>query len=109
MKARQKNKQSKNLLNFAKVCERIANVVVEKVTVALDLQKEVDEYSRAIGDLLLTLCAKNPGQFIEHGTAQKFEISLIFQKICELQKENHARKEQVAQYSQENKEIPKFD
>ena len=48
------------------------------------LQAEIDEYRRVIGDLLITLCSDDPGQFVEHGTEQKHEIETIFREIWEL-------------------------
>lgn len=88
MKVRKMKKQNKKLLDFSLVCERIANNVAARVSKALSLQEELDEYQRVIGDLLVTLCCKNPGQFIEHGTRQEEEIRVIFRKIWELQNEN---------------------
>lgn len=90
MKARRRKKESKSSLNFALVCQKIASQVIDSVTGALKLQEEIDEYQRAISDLLITVASgkEKAGLFLEHGTVQQKEIGFIFKKIWELQDEN---------------------
>lgn len=88
MKRRIANKQNKQLASFAATCERITNVVVDKVSLALHLQRDIDEYQRYLGDLLVMLVKREPQCVLEHKVPGDDYMPLIWDKIKELIKEN---------------------
>ena len=59
MKKRIANKKNKQLDSFAATCERITTNVVDKVSLALHLQRDIDEYQRYLGDLLVNIHPKS--------------------------------------------------
>lgn len=97
MKKRIANKQSKQLASFALVCERLANTVVDKVSTALHLQSDVDEYQRFLGDLLIMLVKREPQCVLEHSIPGDDKMGWIWDEVHKLIKENKGLKEELAQ------------
>lgn len=104
MKKRLANKQSKQLANFALVCERLANTVVDKVSAALRLQSDLDEYQRFLGDLLIMLAKKEPQCVLEHSVPGDDKMGWIWKEVHKLIKENNDLREQLAQSLKEKDE-----
>lgn len=96
MKTRVKKKQDKALLNFSLVCERIAANVVEKVSNAIHLQRDIDEYDRFLGDLLIMLSKGEPQCVIEHSVQGDDKMGWIWDEVHKLIKENKELKAKLA-------------
>ena len=97
MKARKKKELNKAELRLALVCERIANNVVDKVSTALHLQSDLDEYERFLGDLLIMLVKREAQCVIEHSVPGDDKMGWIWNEVRKLIKENKELKEQLGQ------------
>lgn len=88
MKKRIAKKRDKQLTSLALLCERIASNVIGKVSDALRLQSDLDEYRRFIGDLLIMLVKKEPQCVIQHSVPRDDMIGWIWDEVHNLIKEN---------------------
>lgn len=100
MKKRIANKKNKQLDRFAATCERIANVVVDKVSMALHLQRDIDEYQRYLGDLLVMLAKREPQCVLEHKVPGDDYMPYIWDKIKELINENKEMAQKLKSYEE---------
>ena len=97
MKKRVANKSDKKLTNLAIVCERIANTVVDKVSGALKLQATIDEYQRFLGDLLIMTIKGEQQCVVEHNVDGDQYMTLIWNNVRSIIKENKDLKAKLAQ------------
>ena len=96
MKRRVAHKKNKALLDLSLVCERIAINVIDKVSYAFHLQRDIDEYERFLGDMLIMLIKGEPQCVIEHSVQGDDKMGWIWDEVRKLIKENKELKAKLA-------------